>query len=397
MAAPAVVGTPTETAISTASTSHVVNLPSGAAGNMFLALLSKGSAGTTPSVNALTGWTELLDEAIVLGLYAAVKVCDGTEGATTTFTLSSATRGAWIVYEISGQAATATQLPEIGTTATGSSTTPNPPSRSVTNGPKDILAIAFAGRNGEEADDDTWATAAPTTPVTFTGLTQKACGVAGTNLAGILCSASATANTATMDPGTFTIATGAWRANTIVIHPAPTAYSFDSQPGSFTVAGVANSAVAARVINAAPGSYTLTGFEAALVMTAAGSAINAEPGSFTVSGNAVTAVAGRMIDAAPGSYVFAGVASSAVAARVVEAVPGAYTLTGQAASLLADRLLNAQPGTYNLTGEQAALIVARVLEASPGAYTVTGVSATLTYSGLVGSAARNRTLMGVGL
>ena len=95
MAAPSVVGTPVETAISTASTSHVVSLPSGAAGNMFLAILSKGSAGTTPSVNTLTGWQELLDEAIVLGLYAAVKECDGTEGTTTTFTLSSATRGAW--------------------------------------------------------------------------------------------------------------------------------------------------------------------------------------------------------------------------------------------------------------------------------------------------------------
>ena len=101
MAAPSVVGTPAETAVSTASTSHVVNLPNGdSVGNLFLAIMSKGSAGTTPSVNALTGWNELLDEAIVLGLYIAWRTVDGTEGATTTFTLSSATRGAWIVYEI---------------------------------------------------------------------------------------------------------------------------------------------------------------------------------------------------------------------------------------------------------------------------------------------------------
>src|SRR5688500_6921658 len=102
MASPTVVGTPVETAIATAGTSHIVNLPPGAPGNQFLAVMSKGSAGTTPSVDALAGWNEILDEAIVLGLYAAVKQCDPADGATTTFTLSSSTRGAWIVYEISG-------------------------------------------------------------------------------------------------------------------------------------------------------------------------------------------------------------------------------------------------------------------------------------------------------
>jgi len=219
MASPVPVGTPTETAISTASTSHVVNLPAGdTIGNLFVAVMSKGSAGTTPSVNALTGWTELLDEAIVLGLYIAIKEVDGTEGATTTFTLSSATRGAWIVYEISGHISPGTQAPQIGTTATGSSTTPNPPSVSVTGGSKDILAIACFGRAGEEADDDTWVTAAPTS---YTNLLQIACGVAGTNLGGMVATAERQVTTATEDPATFTCATGAWRAQTIVIHPAP--------------------------------------------------------------------------------------------------------------------------------------------------------------------------------
>jgi len=217
MASPAVVGTPAETAIVTASTTHVVNLPSGAVGNQFVAVLSKGSAGTTPSVDALAGWTEVLDEAIVLGLFVAVRVCDGTEGATTTFTLSSATRGAWIVYEISGAENPATQAPQVGTTATGSSTTPDPPSVSVAGGAKDILTIALFGRAGEEADDDTWTTAAPSG---FGTLLQKACGTAGTNLAGMVSTAHLAANTATSDPGTFTCATGAWRAQTVVIHPA---------------------------------------------------------------------------------------------------------------------------------------------------------------------------------
>ncbi len=217
MASPAVVGTPTETAVSTASTSHVVNLPSGTTGNLLVAVMSKGSAGTTPSVNELAGWTELLDEAIVLGLYVAYRVCDGTEGANTTFTLSSATRGAWIVYEISGHSVPA-QAPQIGTTATGTSVNPNPPSVSVTGGSKDILAIAMFGMAGEQADDDTLVT---TFPTNYTlGQAEITCGVAGTNLGGMCGAAARQVTTATEDPGTFTaIDNAAWRAQTIVIHP----------------------------------------------------------------------------------------------------------------------------------------------------------------------------------
>jgi hypothetical protein len=217
MASPAVEGTPTETAISTAGTSHVVNLPSGATGNLLIAICDKGS--TAATVNALAGWNELLDENSGNGLYIAYRTCDGTEGATTTFTLSASTRGAWIVYEVSGQADPATQPPQVGTTATGSSTAPDPPSVSVTGGAKDILTIACFGRDGEEADDDTWVTAAP---AGFGSLLQKACGVAGTNLGGMIATAHLGSNTATSDPAAFTCATGAWRAQTIVVHPAPT-------------------------------------------------------------------------------------------------------------------------------------------------------------------------------
>ena len=239
MASPSVVGTPAETAISTAGTSHVVNLPAGATGNLLVAIMNKGS--TAATVNALTGWTELLDENSANGLYIAYRVCDGTEGSTTTFTLSASTRGAWIVYEISGQIDPATQAPQIGTTATGSSVSPDPPSVSVTGGAKDVLTIACFGRDGEEADDDTWVTAAPSG---FGTLLQKACGVAGTNLGGMIATAHLASNTATSNPGVFTCATGAWRAQTIVIHPVipPT-----PKAGTDSGSGSDTSALAARV------------------------------------------------------------------------------------------------------------------------------------------------------
>lgn len=214
MASPSVVGTPAETAVSTAGTSHVINLPTGTTGNLFVIVLAKGVA--TAGMNDLTGWNELLDEAspTTNGLYIAWRAVDGTEGATTTFTTDAATRSATIVYEISGH--TTSPAPQIGTTATGASVNPNPPSVSVTGGSKDILTIAGFSRSGEEADDDTWVTAAPSG---FGGLLQKACGVAGTNLGGMVSTAHLAQTTATADPGTFTCATGTWRAQTIVVHP----------------------------------------------------------------------------------------------------------------------------------------------------------------------------------
>jgi hypothetical protein len=215
VASPVVAGT-AETAVSTASTSHPWTLPGSiAAGDLLIAVAGKGSALAT--WNALTGWTELTDENVAAGLFIAYRWADGTEGATVTFTASAATRSAAIIYRITGAENPATQAPQIGTVATGSGTTPNPPSVAVTGGSKDILAIACFSRDGEEADDDTWTTAAPTS---YTNLLQKACGIAGTNLAGMIASAERQVTTATEDPATFTVATGGWRAQTIVVHPS---------------------------------------------------------------------------------------------------------------------------------------------------------------------------------
>jgi hypothetical protein len=224
MASPTIVGTPTETAVSTAGTSHVISLPSGATGNLFLIVLAKGVA--TASMNALAGWNELLDEpaATTNGLYIAWRDVDGTEGATTTFTTSASTRSATIVYEITDHDTGI--APQIGTTATGTSVSPDPPSVSVTGGSKDVLTIACFSRSGEEADDDTWTTAAPSG---FGGLLQKACGIAGSNLGGMIATAHLAQTTATANPGVFTVATGTWRAQTIVVHPFP--------PQTYTKAG----------------------------------------------------------------------------------------------------------------------------------------------------------------
>ena len=215
MAFPTVVGTPTETANATEGTSHTINHATGGATDLHLLLMNTGKAAT---IAAHGDWTELLDEGLAGGLWIGYHY--GTLGSSSTFTASASTRTAAIAYLISGAENPATQAPQIGTTSSGSSTTPDPPAVTPTGGAKDYLWIACFARGGEEADDDTWVTATPTNYSIGT-LVQKACGIAGTNLGGMIAAAWRANNATTENPGTFTCATGAWRAQTIAVHPAP--------------------------------------------------------------------------------------------------------------------------------------------------------------------------------
>jgi hypothetical protein len=213
MAFPTVTGTPTETANATEATSNVINHAAAGATDLTILIVCKGKAAT---VNAHADWAELLDENSVGGFYIAYHY--GTLGSSSTLVASAVTRTAAIAYQIAGAENPATQAPQVGTTSSGSSTTPDPPNVTPTGGAKDYLWIACLTRAGEEADDDTWATASPTNFLPNPPL-QKAAGVAGTNLGGIVAAASFGSNAASMDPATFTIATGAWRAQTIAVHP----------------------------------------------------------------------------------------------------------------------------------------------------------------------------------
>lgn len=209
-----------ETNTTTAGTSHVVTLPTATANQLLLVILDKGS--TAATINAHTELTELLDENLANGLYIAYRWMDGAEPASYTLTSSANTRTARIAYRISNAENPAIQAPEIGTTATGTSATPDPPTSATPGVSKDYLFIAFYGAAGEEADDDTWSGTSPTN-YTPTPPRMKSCGVAGTNLGGLLAAAERQLTTgAAENPGTFAKDTSAaWRAQTIMIHPGP--------------------------------------------------------------------------------------------------------------------------------------------------------------------------------
>lgn len=201
----------------TAGTDHVVTLPSGInSGDLIIICMSIGS--TAATLNSHADYTEILDENNAVGLKVLYRWAAGGE-TNPTLVSSASTRDATCTFRISGAENPATQLPEIGTTATGSSTTPDPPTVTPTGGAKDYLFITFCGSAGEQADDGTYCTAFPTNY--NSNQLEKTCGVAGTNLGGMIAAATRTANTSSENPGTFTVSeNNSWRAQTIAIHPA---------------------------------------------------------------------------------------------------------------------------------------------------------------------------------
>jgi hypothetical protein len=205
-------------ATATASTSHIVNLPTATAGQLLLIVSSRGSTAANYNVHASV--TELRDEPSAGGFYIAYRQMDGTEPASYTLITTAATRSADLAFRISGAENPATILPVLAAAGAGAGTTPNPPS--VTPGSsKDYLFIAACGSSGEQADDGTYCTVFPTN---YThSQNEKTCGVAGTNLGGMIAAASRQLTTgSTEDPGTFTVSeTGNWITQTIMIHPAP--------------------------------------------------------------------------------------------------------------------------------------------------------------------------------
>src|SRR5688572_6661649 len=138
MAHPVVEGT-AESSVNTAGTSHTITLPNGAAvaSDLFLILMDIGA--TSATINSLGSWTELLDEAVANGLKIFYYTGAGVP-SNPTFTSSASTRSASIAWRISG--VNKSIAPQIGTTATGTSATPDPPASASPASSKDYLFIA---------------------------------------------------------------------------------------------------------------------------------------------------------------------------------------------------------------------------------------------------------------
>lgn len=123
------------------ATSQAANLPSGiVAGELLLLFCEVDSSAT--SINVPAGWTSLYNVTSGSNRQRAFyKTATGSEGATVTITIGTASFFAAIALRIGG----ANLTPEAGTAAAATSTSADPPSLSFAGGVDAYLVIAVSG------------------------------------------------------------------------------------------------------------------------------------------------------------------------------------------------------------------------------------------------------------
>jgi len=159
----------------------------------------------------------------------------------------------------------------------------------------------------------------------------------------------------------------------------------DAGPGSYTLTGSDLTPLAARMIGTGIQSYALSGADLTCLRTLL---LNAGAGAHIITGVDAVISSGRMINAGSGSHVITGSDASTIANRILSASAGSLSITGIDSALLRTLLFNAASGAYTLTGFDAVLtkIIEFLLNAEPGSYAVTGIDANLLTSRMISSA-----------
>lgn len=218
---------------STAGTSHTVSgktTSTPSAGDTLIIVFRAATACTTtwPAGYDTFLVHDATDDASDDVVTIVVRKATGSESTTITVTSSVSTKMAAVTYWITGAADPTVTSPEISTVATGNSVNPDPGSRSVTGGPKDILALALDTHAGEQTSTVTY----PTNYVNTGQITSGSGGAVATNCQINFCSRQVSA-ASSEDPSAFTIS-GAqdWAAYTIVVHPGSSSTPLTIQAAS---------------------------------------------------------------------------------------------------------------------------------------------------------------------
>lgn len=204
------------TNISTAGTSHAINVGSPAANDLLIVFVRYAGA---PGAVTFTGYTSIVtadtsdasdDQTSIYWRYA-----DGTEGATDTLTTSNSIKLGAICWEVTG-ARNEAPSPSIGAIGTTAANTADPPSVSNFDPPQDALYLAMAGGDGEVG-------AYTGVPTNYGNLVTANSGTGGAAASNVFMGgASRQILASTSDnPGAFTHAahTTAWTAYALAIRP----------------------------------------------------------------------------------------------------------------------------------------------------------------------------------
>jgi hypothetical protein len=214
VAAPTFIGATVKTEI-TDATPHLIDTAAAPAAGELLVMVTAVDGNAT-AITWPTGFTQLQKVAsttdFVFGI--AWKQATGAESNSFSWSTGVAEKAATVMLRFSG--AHASQAPEIGTSAAGTSTAPNPPSENASWGSAENMWIACAGGGGVGPF-----TAAPTGWGTLYQTATSGAAVATNTCVGVAVLAN---TTATLDPPAFTkTGTLAWLAQTVVIRPSAVA------------------------------------------------------------------------------------------------------------------------------------------------------------------------------
>lgn len=200
----------------TASSSHVVTMPSGiVAGDLLLCLALTDDLTITGMSESSGYWAELFDVsyANLHRLAAFWKLASGSDSLTITFSGGSE-RIAYICWRISGARAVYAS----SATATGTSDYPDPPNCAPGIGTKDFLWIASAGYLSAGT------TAYSAFPSGYSNTNDMATSTRSGTIVHLLGTCEKTANGSSENPGTFSGHVGApsenWIAKTLAIEPS---------------------------------------------------------------------------------------------------------------------------------------------------------------------------------
>lgn len=215
MASPVDSARPTSS-ITSGGTSLNVNVGSPSAGNLLVVAIRWASAVSAVTFTGYTNLKSLVSDVSGDDQSLYYRVADGTEGTTDALSWTTAVKCCAICWVITG--ASTTIAPDVSTDTTGTAANVNPPSVSVTGGPKDVLYITVYGNDGEVR-------AATVAPTNYSNLVTANTGTAGAE--GTNCELSGATRQITSsssdDPGAFTNSAPnsgntAW---TIAVHPEP--------------------------------------------------------------------------------------------------------------------------------------------------------------------------------
>lgn len=252
MAFPAVGGTATTNG-TTATTSAVINLPTGiTAGETLLVLLRIAVGGT---ITWPAGWTRVFvssGDASDDTTECRWRKADGTEGASITVTIPSS-KFAALAWRITGASDPDLRPPQSSTVAVGTSTLPDPDSLFPSWGADDYLWFWMGGWEGEQTSPP--AGNPPNYASNILGADSGTAGAVTTNCR--VASATRQLNAASENPGSWTISVADdWSAWTVAVYPqtflqeiSPTgiasaqAFGLPIQAGPVTAVGITTAEV----------------------------------------------------------------------------------------------------------------------------------------------------------